>query len=198
MTGYTAELVEKDMTFEQWALTCARAFGALIEMRDDALDAAIPEKFEPSRHHVEKKQAAVAKMAELGALNVSERLRYGQNRRKATLKGLCDSLEETRKTVAKLHLMLAHANRWEPPTIEHQGLKDFMVQQLTDSIEHSGSDYLVRRIAEVEASEPIEFFNSDLEQAEKDIEYHARSYAEECERVATRNQWVADLRASLK
>ena len=36
-TGYTAELIEKGMEFNDFVLTCARAFGACIELRDRKL-----------------------------------------------------------------------------------------------------------------------------------------------------------------
>ena len=35
-TGYTLDLYNgKDITFEEFVLKCARAFGALIDMRDE-------------------------------------------------------------------------------------------------------------------------------------------------------------------
>ena len=56
-TGYTAAIAD-GVTFEQFALNCARAFGALIDMRDEPSDAPIPERFEPSNYH-EKKIAEI-------------------------------------------------------------------------------------------------------------------------------------------
>jgi len=42
-TGYTAEIYEgeKEVTFEKFALTCARAFGACITIRDEPMSASI-------------------------------------------------------------------------------------------------------------------------------------------------------------
>jgi hypothetical protein len=51
-TGYTAKLYDGDQKFQDFAMECARAFGALIEMRDEPMNAKIPETFEPSEHHV--------------------------------------------------------------------------------------------------------------------------------------------------
>ena len=54
-TGYTLELYDgKDITFEEFVLKCARAFGALINMRDEPRDAPIPERFEPSYYHLKE------------------------------------------------------------------------------------------------------------------------------------------------
>ena len=42
-TGYTYDLYDgKDIEFPDFVMKCARAFGALIEIRDDPMDAAIP------------------------------------------------------------------------------------------------------------------------------------------------------------
>lgn len=38
-TGCTAKLHEDDQSFRDFALTCARAFGATIAMREEPLDA---------------------------------------------------------------------------------------------------------------------------------------------------------------
>ncbi|MBS3155164.1 hypothetical protein J4404_01555, partial [Candidatus Woesearchaeota archaeon] len=53
-TGYTYIIGEKDITFKEFALRCARGFGALVEMRDDSLEARIPNKFYPCSYHKEQ------------------------------------------------------------------------------------------------------------------------------------------------
>jgi len=54
-TGYTYPVVEGKITeFSDFALSCARAFGALITMRDDPHDTPIPETFEPSDYNAKK------------------------------------------------------------------------------------------------------------------------------------------------
>ena len=45
-TGYTCQ-IETGITFEQFALNCSRAFGALSNMRDDPSGTPIPNKIKP-------------------------------------------------------------------------------------------------------------------------------------------------------
>jgi hypothetical protein len=59
MTGYVHHMVEKNQTFPQFAMSCARAFGALVEMRDEGMDAKIPDEIKPEPYH--KKAAAEAR-----------------------------------------------------------------------------------------------------------------------------------------
>lgn len=54
-TGYTCDVSDgKITTLRDFALRCARAFGALITMRDEPFDAPIPEKFEPHTDYHDK------------------------------------------------------------------------------------------------------------------------------------------------
>ena len=39
-------------------MDCARAFGACIMMRDESVDAPIPEEFKPSTYHIEELEKA--------------------------------------------------------------------------------------------------------------------------------------------
>ena len=66
-TGYTAELMEKGEPFNRFVMRCARAFGALIDLRDAQMDAPIPEKFEPSDYHVKALAKALAELERLDA-----------------------------------------------------------------------------------------------------------------------------------
>jgi hypothetical protein len=44
-TGYTCIIEDKpDVTFAEYVWRCARAFGALLSMREDSLDAPIPDE----------------------------------------------------------------------------------------------------------------------------------------------------------
>ena len=59
-TGYTARLCDGEQTFKDFAMLCARACGALIEMREDPMDAPIPEKIKRSSYYDEALSKAVA------------------------------------------------------------------------------------------------------------------------------------------
>jgi hypothetical protein len=65
-TGYTAA-IKDGISFQQFAMACARAFGALVMMRDEPSSAPIPD-FQPSNFHVEHLELARAELARLQAL----------------------------------------------------------------------------------------------------------------------------------
>ena len=58
-TGYTDAVGKGEITeFKDYALLCARAFGACVSMRDEPLDAEIPEEFKPNDYHEKSLQKA--------------------------------------------------------------------------------------------------------------------------------------------
>lgn len=195
-TGYTADVVDGKVTdFPTFALQCARAFGALIEMRDAPHNAPIPDEFKPSTYHVEALERA---RGELEAL----RLLTSDERRMAARAEYDDELERRRKSEAntaevreRLTAMLEEVEAWEPPTLEHFELKTFMRQQLTETIKWDGRG--LYHDSPLELRTPEEWYAAQVAKIEREIEYHAREHAKEVERVNGRNAWVRALRESL-
>jgi len=69
-TGYSAPVLEgKIKTLPEFALLCARAFGACVNMRDDSMSADIPEEFPVSDYHSKAYKQASRKLNRLNSLN---------------------------------------------------------------------------------------------------------------------------------
>lgn len=68
-TGFTAIIEEKeDLTFEEFALRCARGMGALIMMRDDPMSAEVPDHFPLDDYHGRSLEDQAKKLLELRAM----------------------------------------------------------------------------------------------------------------------------------
>ena len=92
--------------------------------------------------------------------------------------------------------MLRQVNIWTPPTTDHVELRDFMIQQIEDSIEHDGmGDYYDKNPIIVKTGN--QWLISQKASAEWDVNYHAEELGKEAERARDRTQWVGDLRNSL-
>lgn len=193
-TGYT-DTIKNGITFEQFALGCARAFGALIVMRDDPSDAQIPEQFEPSDYH----SKALSKARE--DLSAMELLTPSEWELKATAEHTESEMYRlkaiTDKNSLRCHYaeMLECAKAWIPPSGDHDELKNFMIKQIEQSIDfdcdikyYSTPTPLLTGIEWAEAAKA---------KALKDIEYHKTHHAEEVQRTNQRNEWVKLLRSSL-
>lgn len=195
-TGYTAKLMEKGQSFPEFVMTCARSFGALITMRDDPMDAEIPEKFEPSPYYKNALADAHAEFARLRDMSPEEQLAYGEKAKADTIAKEIEWLARDTEENVRLQMMEARVKEWEPPTPEHVELKNFMLQQLDISKRDTG--YIKRYLAEAQAKEPMQYYRDALAKAERSIKYHTEEMAKEQERMEGRTEWVRQLRESLK
>lgn len=194
-TGHTAAIAD-GITFEQYALNCARAFGALILMRDEPGDAPIPERFEPSPYYDENLTKAIAKLRQLEAMSYedaeSEASLQVEKETASRTELLADRAALRKKYIA----MLARVDAWMPPSPDHVEYKAFMRSQIESSMSDCDTDCYDRN--------PVMQLNGpawraqQIEKARKDIAYYAKNRAEEHDRTESRNRWIAALRESLK
>jgi len=175
-TGYTAD-ISKGITFNTFAMNCARAFGALVTMRDDPSDAPIPEAFSPSDYHSKAIATEREKLARLDTLSPLEAERGAAKEFDDAETARAVRLADRAALRAKYEAMLAAARAWVPPTPEHQGLHDFMVEQIESSIKwdcSTGSydEPAVRKTAS-------EWLAAQRAETLRSIAYHENEHAEE-------------------
>lgn len=195
-TGYTAELVENGQSFEEFVWRCARGMGACIMMRDDPLDKLPPEKFDPSDYNLRCLEEAKAKYERLKSMDSEEQFGFGKQKKFEAVKSSQNYVVGNTVKDTRLEEMEKLVLAWEVPTPDHQGLKDFMLQQLNTS-KTGMSDWASKTLAEAQEKSEIEYYQDALKSAKCDIEYHTKKHDEEVERTNKRNQWLADLRESV-
>ena len=191
-TGYT-EIIERGGTFEEFVWRCTRAMGVCYPMREDGLDTPVPEEFEPSDYHLKK-------IGEILEFINTLRLMTSYDAQRAMWDERCEAAqanqrrvaEHTRKTEAYA-AVLAKVRDWTPPTPDHLGLKEFMIEQIESSVRFEGEPYQVA----VPPIDPDAWLGDKLAAARKDLAYHEKHHAEEVERTEARNRWIAELRKSV-
>lgn len=193
-TGYTACIGDKDASFEEYALGCARAFGALITMRDDPSDAPIPEKFEPTSYHLERVTEARKRQADLEAMSpaLCEMAADGVYR-----KAVADyqkTVSEKTALKRKYETMLVRVRDWTPPTEEHKGLRTFMEEQITLCMDSDCTVYSEPPVLQTGSL----WLAAETERVKRDIEYHSEHHDAEVKRTNGRTEWVKALRESLR
>ena len=192
-TGYTA-LIEDGVSFEKFTLRCARAFGALITMRDDPMDANIPEELVVDSYYQERYLEACEELEQLKAMTEKEKTIAAMKDYEASVKTNNAIVAKKKKLLKKYQDMLEKVNAWEPPTPDHEGLKKFMKEQIESSIKW---DCDFKYCKDPIALSDEEWYKIQLESAEHDIEYFQKQYEAECERVAGNTKWIQALRKSL-
>lgn len=196
-TGYTHDVQTGDITkFGDFAMSCAKAFGACISLRDEPQGSPIPMKLEAETSYHDKELArAKATLVEVSKLNNSE---CDERAAKEHLEAVSahTSRQRDRETgKQRYEAMLLKVKGWAPPTEGHTELKEFMAAQLTDSIRFDcSSEYdVLPTYLTGEA-----WWEKTIDKANKDIEYHSAKKTAELERIYKRNQWLDALRGSLR
>lgn len=195
-TGYTATLHDGEQSFEDYAWGIARAFGALIMMRDAPKDAPIPETFGADTGYYDNQIAAAREdLRTLTTVSVEEAGRRAQEEHHESLQ--CADRERARRGAIRVRYeeMLARAEAYEPPTADHVHFKEMMVSQLREAIDFDcGMEYWPTTPLRT----PQEWVENQRERAERDLANGVKRREEEIERARGRTAWVQALRESLK
>ena len=195
-TGYTADVQRGKITdFPAFALLCARAFGATISMRDDGMDAPIPDEFQPSQHYAEWAREERARLDALLAMTPDEITAARDEAEAKRAASLAEAEERRAQELARYEAMLAAVKAWVPPTPEHVGLQAFMVEQLRESIRFDCGPVTYNSAP---LPPPAEWHAIQIKNTAANLDRNLRSQREEEERVAGRNAWVRSLRQSLE
>ncbi len=194
-TGYTADVADGKITdFTEYALQCARAFGACIMLRDEPLSSEIPE-FDPSDYNAKALAEAEKSLSQFLAMNESQRrevhaAEHAKNIETAE-RGIAEKAEQRQRYEA----MLAKAKAFKSPSPDHDNYAKFLVSQLEESIRFDcGTSYYDQ------LKQPIAFEAwqaKKIKDLHRDIEYHRNAHREEVERTESRNRWVRQLKQSL-
>jgi hypothetical protein len=191
-SGYTCG-IEKGITFKEFALGCARAFGALIDLRDAPYDTEIPDVIEP---HISFYQESLKKD--------EEELEQLLNKNKEEIKeGWLKHCEEVKKDneerlqkvkalTEKYEYMLEKARAYIPPTSDHIKYKEFMISQIKESMEFDCVAY-----NSVYPKTTLEYYEGKINTLQHSIEYDKKAIAEEIERAKSRTDWIQALKKSL-
>lgn len=195
-TGYTAGVQDGSInTFEQFAMQCARAFGATILMRDDPLDKPIPEEFEPSDYYEKALAQAQADLDSTLAMSASECEAAARQEHRETCERYAEYRENERVERERYVAMLAKVEAWTPPTSEHEGMKKFMREQLNESIKFDCGNYYANDPPMKSGSE---WRTERIASLGRSVSRYVEEQAKEIERTNNRSDWVKQLRESLK
>lgn len=194
-TGYTADVADGKITdFTEYALQCARNFGACIMLRDEPLSSEIPE-FKPCDYNAKELDRAEKKLSEFLAMNESQRREVHAAEHAKNIETAEQGIAEKAEKRQRYEAMLAKAKAFKSPSPDHDNYAQFLVSQLEESIEWDcGTSYYD------ELKQPITFEawqSKKIKDLHHDIEYHRNAHREEVERTESRNRWVRQLKESL-
>ena len=203
-TGYTHRVIEGEIdNLEDFAKLCMRAFGAVIHMREDSLDV----EYYPPTQSTYYKDALKRKMVELEKMKNQKDEQIVQdmlnelNEREEQIK---EGIDKTKKIAEKLTKLIAEVIMWDPPTEDHQELKQFMLDQLHSTLDMDGNpEYYENELREVQEKkkikpDPKKIRESTIKAINRDIKYYEQQQREDIKRCNDRTEWIEQLLNSFK
>lgn len=196
-TGYTAAVQSGEVTsFRKFALTCARAMGANIEMRDEESDVPI-HKYKPDDFYLKRLGEARFELASLENMTLPHAEGLAVKAYEEAMASRKRALRERAEQKFRYETMLDRVRAWTPPTQDHNNFKEFMEKQLLESIDFDcgNSSYYNEPIIKKTGSQYREYLIASLRE---DIVRYQKHHEEEVQRTNERNAWNEQLFQSLR
>lgn len=196
-TGYTAPIYEgQDLSLSEYAQRCARAFGALVSLRDEPLSNSIPDKVEPSTFYdgmLSKVQKEYDEFLQNPPTIAFAEAEYEKLIAKE-IENMARHNAKAKDLELRYRVLLDKVSAWQPPTPEHAGLKSFMIRQLELSIE---GDCII--IDKPHIPDKDDFVNDIIsgESLKKRLAHYKDSAAKENSNIEEKNLWIKQLKDSL-
>lgn len=193
-TGYAAPVESGEITeLREYAWQCARAFGALVTMRDSSMGAKVPTELKPEAYHLDEMRKAEARLRALEVATDDNLAAEHRRQRAEVAEAIERGRREMRAELARYEAMAEKVRAWVAPTPDHEPLREFMLSQIKESsrhhVDHFGDEPPEQTVAELRANQTAD--------AKHDRDYHAAEWKKEQERTAKRNQWLKALRDSV-
>lgn len=188
-TSYTAPVKDGEITeFKDFAKRCARAFGALISIRDEPLSSDIPERLITPDYYYDNLTKAQRELRKFERMTDKELDQIRHDEHKSNLKQHFERQKEEQRTKKRYDDMLEKARAWKPPTEDHKELKSFMIEQLNESKKFDCGYYDNKPPPNLK---PFDEWKQDrLKTLTDNVNRQIKSLEEEQERVRNRNKWI--------
>ena len=191
-TGYTYQVTEDNYSFEDFVWNCAKAFGAFIHMRDEPNSAKIimpkesfyyQDQLDEARLELERAESMTLDEAAL------ERDAYYEKTKASNKK----AMEKQHEEFKKLHAMQLKVLSWEPPTDDHVELRNFMLQQLEETIKYD-CDFSYYEKVLLEPKQSVQDWLDNYRiQAQRDVVRYAKNAQEEQDKYHENINWINKL-----
>jgi len=192
-TGYTSGVQNgKITTFEQYAIGCMRAF--LVDMKESGLSDPI-EAIEPSDYHSKEFWRCSNQLADIRDMTDEQIELALKAETELAEKEIADRKAGKTRELERYSAMMSIAKSYIAPTKEHSKFRQFMIEQLGDSIEH---DCRMTELIYPKAKTPAEWREGRIEYLMREMSYHYEKNLEEIKHCAERNEWVLQAMQSIR
>lgn len=196
-TGYTEKVQKGEITeLKDFALQCARAFGACIMQRDDDPNE-LPKLLSTDSYHLNVLQELQKRKTNLSKRSRKRFIQQEKNNTKRYIRENLEMIAEQANDEIRYKNILQQVENWQPPTNDHNELKKFMIQQLEDSIEWDcNNSYNMAALKEYNALTDEDYndmYDKRMEEVNKKIDYHMIQHSNQIKNIEEKNRWITEL-----
>lgn len=198
-TGYT-DKIKDGITFEQYALNCAKAF--IPDYHDIDFSTPVSEvanqNDEDNYYEDKSKQEQDDLIKFINANNV-DLVKQWEDDKQERLKYHKKSIDEKRNLRQKYVNMLEQVNMYKEPSEDHKAFKDFMRSQILDSIKFDcDEDYHLKIISQIKAETFHEWRQITIDSMIRSIEYYKKEAVKTKDNSEQKKKWISQLLESVK
>ncbi len=193
-TGYTIFIEDgRITTAKDFIMLCARAFGATNTIWDEPWDAPIPKELAVYGYYSDRLKKAKEDFERYRNMTMEQVHEANEAEHRKNIEENNRYLKKQKALYDKYMSILADIRRWEPPTMEHEALKKFAIEQIEMCLPDLNS-----KINSEEKPSDEEWLRIRLESAIKNVSYREDALQAEITRVTRQNEWLAALLTSLE
>jgi len=193
-TGFTAMIEERDdVTFEEFCWACARGMGACVMMRESRFDAPVTDEDvqDNSTYYADELAKNKKKLAALAEMHPAQVQILAKEEFEQAMVNRLDAIKKDAEQAARYDKIRRKVEAWVPPTPDHVGLKEFMLQQIQVSTEYRyDRPAPVLKSADAWMAQEFEILTRRIVRGNEDL---AGQNGRNAERVA----WIRALRESV-
>lgn len=190
-TGYTYPVKNGEITeLNEFVLSCARAMGPFIMQRDDP-HSDLPKKIEERSYAQQSLDEYTAQRNEWINLTDDQRYDLYVEYAKETVKSNAETMREAAVVRERYENMLAQVRAWRVTDEVLEPLRNFMIQQLEDSLEWDAKPYT----SEIKSLN--EWVNDKYDLLDRMVKTYEGEVAKEKARVEFQHQYTEALYKSL-
>lgn len=168
-------------------------------LRDEPSTTPIPDEFKPSDYDSKRLAELNSELAKLKSMSASECESQAKKAYAEAVKYHQKGIEKDAALKAKYEAMLAEVAAYNPPSRDHVKFKEFMEEQITESIKFDCSgNYHQDALKNLKPLTGKQWLREQADSCQRGIASAAKGQADENKRAAERTLWVKQLRESLK
>ena len=193
-TGYTAD-IEKGISFKEYATKCLRNFGATINLREEPWDTPITKETicgsGDMSHYNKELEDAKQKLERFNRLTEEQKRIDFENEKSEKINRYNGYIQEKLELKKKYLQMLEKVKLFQPPTDDHVALKNFMENQIHDSIEWDCKLNFYYEVIEKANNKTFEDYLREKEESLlEDIEFREKVIRDNTDRNDSRWEWI--------